>query len=107
MIRFSILAATLWATTAAANENIADQYPGSALYSPPVEFIPGVYSAIGATAPPTYENSGHNNNLSFIITGAGVVVINGGGAYVLAKALHDEIRALTDEPVVLVVNENV
>jgi glyoxylase-like metal-dependent hydrolase (beta-lactamase superfamily II) len=104
--RFAVLMVALWATVAAANENIADQYPGSALYSAPVEFIPGVYSAIGATAPPTYENSGHNNNLSFIITGEGVVVINGGGAYVLAKALHDEIKALTDEPIVLVVNEN-
>jgi len=47
-----------------------------------------------------------NNNLSFIITGQGVVVVNGGGAYVLAKALHDEIKKLTDQPVVLVINEN-
>lgn len=106
MIRISTLLAIVCASYAAANENIADQYPGSALYSPPVEFIPGVYSAIGATAPPTYENTGHNNNLSFIITGDGVVVVNGGGAYVLAQALHAEIKALTDQPVVLVVNEN-
>ncbi|MFO8125174.1 MBL fold metallo-hydrolase [Yoonia sp.] len=106
MIRFLAPLFVLCATAAQANENIADQYPGSALYSAPVEFIPGVFSAIGATAPPTYENSGHNNNLSFIITGEGVVVINGGGAYVLAKALHAEIMARTDEPVVLVVNEN-
>ncbi len=107
MIRIAaLLAAVACATNAAANENIADQYPGSALYSAPVEFIPGVFSAIGATAPPTYENSGHNNNLSFIITGEGVVVVNGGGAYVLAEALHDEIKARTDQPVVLVVNEN-
>ena len=106
MIRFTTLLAVVCASSAVANENIADQYPGSALYSAPVEFIPGVYSAIGATAPPTYENSGHNNNLSFIITGQGVVVVNGGGAYVLAKALHDEIKKLTDQPVVLVINEN-
>lgn len=106
MIRLATLLTALCASPAIANESIADQYPGSALYSAPVEFIPGVYSAIGATAPPTYENSGHNNNLSFIITGNGVVVVNGGGAYVLAKALHDEIKALTDQPVVLVVNEN-
>jgi glyoxylase-like metal-dependent hydrolase (beta-lactamase superfamily II) len=106
MIRYVLPVLAVLATTAQANENIADQYPGSALYSAPVEFIPGVFSAIGATAPPTYENSGHNNNLSFIVTGEGVVVINGGGAYVLAAALHDEIRARTDEPVVLVVNEN-
>lgn len=106
MIRLATLLTAVCASPAIANESIADQYPGSALYSAPVEFIPGVYSAIGATAPPTYENSGHNNNLSFIITGNGVVVVNGGGAYVLAKALHDEIKALTDQPVVLVVNEN-
>ncbi|TLP46863.1 MBL fold metallo-hydrolase [Cohaesibacter sp. CAU 1516] len=93
-------------TSLMASEDIADQYPGSVLYSKPVEFIPNVYSAIGATAPPTYENSGHNNNLSFIITGDGVVVINSGGAYSLAKALHEEIKALTDQPVKLVICEN-
>lgn len=94
------------ATTALASEDIADQYPGSALYSKPVEVIPHVWSAIGATAPPTYENSGHNNNLSFIVTGDGVIVINGGAAYILAKALHEEIRAVTDQPVKLVIDEN-
>lgn len=100
------LVLVLAALPAAASEDIADQYPGSPLYSKPVEVIPGVWSAIGATAPPTYENSGHNNNLSFIVTGAGVVVVNGGAARVLAEALHAEIRAVTDEPVVLVLNEN-
>ncbi|NOD48130.1 MULTISPECIES: MBL fold metallo-hydrolase [unclassified Ruegeria] len=93
-------------TQAWASEDIADQYPQSVLYSKPVEYIPGVYSAIGATAPPTYENSGHNNNLSFIVTGEGVVVINGGAAYGLAEALHQEIQAITDQPVKLVFNEN-
>ena len=68
MIRaFALL---LLATPAFASEDIADQYPGSPLYSKPVEVIPGVWSAIGATAPPTYENTGHNNNLSFIVTGS-------------------------------------
>src|SRR5210317_2451638 len=94
------------ASMSAASEDIADQYPQSELYSKPYEVIPGVFSAIGATAPPTYENSGHNNNLSFIVTGEGVVVINGGAAYGLAKALHDEIKAVTDQPVRLVFNEN-
>jgi glyoxylase-like metal-dependent hydrolase (beta-lactamase superfamily II) len=94
------------ATPAMASEDIADQYPQSPLYSKPVEVIPGIWSAIGATAPPTYENSGHNNNLSFIVTDDGVIVVNGGAAYILAQALHDEIRAVTDQPVVLVINEN-
>ena len=72
----------------------------------PVEVIPGVFSAIVATAPPTYENAGHNNNLSFIVTGEGVVVINSGASSRLAEALHDEIKKVTDQPVVLVINEN-
>ena len=101
-----LTAALLCATAAAASEQIADKYPGSMLYDEPVEVIPGVWSAIGATAPPTYENSGHNNNLSFIVTGDGVVVINGGAAYGLARALHDEIKRITDQPVKLVFNEN-
>ena len=89
-----------------ADESIPDQYPGSLLYQKPVEVIPHVWSAIGATAPPTYENSGHNNNLSFIVTGDGVVVINASAAYLLAQALHDEIKRITDQPVKLVINEN-
>ena len=99
-----IAAAT--ASVALASEDIADQYPGSELYSKPVEVIPHVFSAIGATAPPTYENSGHNNNLSFIVTDEGVVVVNGGASVRLAAALHEEIKAVTDQPVVLVINEN-
>ncbi|WP_116597270.1 MBL fold metallo-hydrolase [Primorskyibacter marinus] len=97
----AVLAQSVWAS-----EDIADQYPQSELYSKPVEVIPHVFSAIGATAPPSYENSGHNNNLSFVVTGDGVVVVNGGASARLAAALHDEIRAVTDQPVRLVINEN-
>jgi glyoxylase-like metal-dependent hydrolase (beta-lactamase superfamily II) len=89
-----------------ADDTIPDRYPESVLYAKPVEVIPNVWSAIGATAPPGYENAGHNNNLSFIVTGDGVVVVNSGASYLLATALHTEIREVTDEPVVLVINEN-
>lgn len=106
MFRVACCLTAVLAAPVLADENIADQYPASALYSKPVEVIPHVWSAIGATAPPTYENSGHNNNLSFIVTGDGVIVINGGAAYILAKALHDEIKAITDQPVKLVIDEN-
>jgi glyoxylase-like metal-dependent hydrolase (beta-lactamase superfamily II) len=96
----------LVAAQAMASEDIADKYPQSELYNKPVEVIPHVWSAIGATAPPTYENAGHNNNLSFVITGDGVIVVNGGASARLAAALHDEIKAVTDQPVKLVINEN-
>lgn len=105
-MRLTPLALALLAGPALASEDIPDQYPQSVLYEKPVEVIPGVWSAIGATAPPTYENAGHNNNLSFIITGDGVVVVNSGASWKLAEALHAEIRAVTDQPVKLVINEN-
>lgn len=100
------LALILIASPAFASEDIADQYPQSVLYAKPVEFIPHVFTATGATAPPTYENAGHNNNLSFVVTGDGVVVVNAGASTALARALHDEIKAITDQPVKLVINEN-
>lgn len=105
MIRKAIIVAC-FAMPAYANEEIADKYPQSVLYDKPFEVIPNIWSAIGATAPPTYENAGHNNNLSFIVTGDGVIVINGGANAKLAEALHAEIKEVTDQPVKLVINEN-
>ncbi len=84
----------------------SDKAPESVLYDLPQEVVPGVWSAIGATAPGTYANSGHNNNLSFVITDAGVLVVNAGDNYLLAKSLHDEIKKITDQPVKYVVLEN-
>ena len=84
----------------------ADRYPESELYSKPVEVVPGVWTSIGATQPPTYENAGHNNNLSFIVSNDGVLVVNAGASYLLAKALHDEIKKVTDQPIRYVVLEN-
>jgi glyoxylase-like metal-dependent hydrolase (beta-lactamase superfamily II) len=65
-----------------------------------------LHSAIGATTAPSRENLGHNNNLSFVITAAGVVVINGGDNARLAAALHEAIRERTQQPVRYVINEN-
>lgn len=108
MCRACVLAAAAICAAGAvyAYEDIPDTYPQSVLYAKPVEVIPHVFSAIGATAPPTMENAGHNNNLSFVITGNGVVVINSGASWKLAEALHSEIKAVTDQPVKLVITEN-
>ncbi len=85
---------------------VSDRAPENALYSNPVEVIKGVYSAIGATQPSSYENSGHNNNLSFIVADDAVVVFNAGGNYLLAKTMHDKIKEITSLPVKYVVLEN-
>lgn len=76
------------------------------LYSPVKEVTKDVYTSIGALQPGTYENLGHNNNLSFIIGDDAVVVFNAGGSYILAQALHTEIKKITDKPVTHVVYEN-
>ena len=103
-------APSLSATTAAPLTGEAlytsDKAPDSVLYDKPQKVIEGVWSAIGATSPPRYENSGHNNNLSFVITSDGVLVVNAGASYLLAKALHTEIKKITDQPVKYVVLEN-
>lgn len=78
----------------------------SMLYRRPQPVAEGVWSAIGATEPPSYENSGHNNNLSFVVTDDGVLVVNAGDNYLLARALHEEIKKITDQPVRYVVLEN-
>ena len=103
---FSVLILISVVIKAVSDENIKDQFPNSFLYSKPNEFIPNIWSAIGATGPPTYENTGHNNNLSFITSKEGVIVINAGASSSLAQALHDEIKKITDKPVILVINEN-
>lgn len=83
-----------------------DKAPLSALYSLPQKVVDGVWSAIGATTPGNYENGGHNNNLSFVIGDEAVLVFNAGGSYALAKAMHEEIKKITQKPVKYVALEN-
>ncbi|MGM0516990.1 MAG: MBL fold metallo-hydrolase [Pseudomonadota bacterium] len=90
----------------AEDDNPPDKAPDSILYDMPQEVADGVWSAIGATQPYTYENSLHNNNLSFVIGEDAVLVMNAGSSYQLAEALHEQIRKHTDAPVKYVVNEN-
>ncbi len=84
----------------------SDNAPQSVLFSLAKKVTDGVYSAIGATTPGNYENSGHNNNLSFIVGDKSVLVFNAGGSYLLAQALDEEIKKITNKPVRFVVLEN-
>jgi glyoxylase-like metal-dependent hydrolase (beta-lactamase superfamily II) len=83
-----------------------DKALNSILYSDVKKVTKGVYTSIGATQPGTYENSGHNNNLGFVIGDKSVVVWNASSNYLLAKALHLEIQKITDKPIKYVVLEN-
>lgn len=101
-----LIACWLWSADLAWADSVPDKYPESMLYSKPVKVSDNIWSAIGATQYYSYENGGHNNNLSFIVGDKGVLVVNGGSAYLLAKSLRDEIRNITDKPVLYVVDEN-
>lgn len=83
-----------------------DRYLNSMLYREIEKVAEGVYTSIGQTSPGSYENSGHNNNLGFVIGDDSVLVWNASSSYLLARALHEEIKKITDKPVKYVVLEN-
>lgn len=72
----------------------------------PVQVYQNVYAVIGDLGGQTYENEGLNANLGFVVTTAGVLVINSGPSARVAKALHDAIRKVTSKPVMQVINVN-
>ncbi len=72
----------------------------------PIRIAPDVYAVIGDLGGQTYKNEGLNNNLGFIVTGDGVLVINSGPSTRVAKALHAAIKKITSQPVKWAVNVN-
>ncbi len=65
---------------------------------------PGVYAHIGDTGMRTLENEGMNANAGFIVTEAGVVVVDSGSTWKVAEQMHAAIRRITPQPVKYVIN---
>jgi glyoxylase-like metal-dependent hydrolase (beta-lactamase superfamily II) len=63
-----------------------------------------VYAFIGDTGMRTYRNEGMNANSGFIVTSEGVVVIDSGPSWQVAKEIHRVIKKVTRQPVKVVVN---
>ena len=72
----------------------------------PVRVATNVYAIIGDLGGQTYENEGLNNNLGFVVSDKGVLVINTGPSQRVAKALHAAIQMTTQQPIKWVVNVN-
>lgn len=70
----------------------------------PIQVGPDVYAFIGDTGMRTYENEGLNANTGFVVTKAGVVVVDSGSSYLVAKAMHAAIKKVTRQPVKYVIN---
>lgn len=70
----------------------------------PVELSRGVYALVGPLGQRDAENLGNNATFGLVVTDAGAVLIDAGGSYLGAKALHAAVREITDQPVVTVIN---
>ena len=91
-----------WMMTALCLVSVAVQ--AQELTLQPVKVAPDVYAVVGDLAGQTYENEGLNNNLGFVVSDTGVLVIGSGPSLRVARALHAAIRKITAQPVKWVVN---
>ena len=70
----------------------------------PQKVADGVYAFIGEIGPRTVTNEGMNANTGFIITDAGVVVIDSGSSRQVAQKIEAAIRKITPQPIKWVIN---
>lgn len=63
-----------------------------------------VYAIVGPLGNRTPENLGNNATFGFVVTDAGVVLIDSGASYKGATAIDQMIRQVTDQPVKVVIN---
>jgi glyoxylase-like metal-dependent hydrolase (beta-lactamase superfamily II) len=70
----------------------------------PVKVDEGVYAFVGETGPRTLANEGMNATTGFVVTDAGVVVIDSGSSKQVARKIEMAIRAVTDRPIRYVIN---
>lgn len=64
----------------------------------------GVYALVGPYDQRNPENLGNNSTHGLVVTDAGAVLIDAGGSFKGAQALHAVIQTLTDQPVTHVIN---
>jgi glyoxylase-like metal-dependent hydrolase (beta-lactamase superfamily II) len=63
-----------------------------------------IYAVVGPLGNRTPENLGNNATFGFVVTEAGVVLIDSGGSYLGAAAIDKVIQQVTDKPVKVVIN---
>lgn len=70
----------------------------------PTKVKENIYAIVGSTGNRTKENLGNNATFGFVITSEGVVLIDSGATYEGAKSIHDAIKRVTNQPVIIVIN---
>lgn len=69
-----------------------------------VEVTDNVWAIVGPLDNRTPKNLGNNATFGFVVTPAGVVLIDSGGSYLGAQKIHQKIKLVTDQPVKYVIN---
>ena len=69
-----------------------------------IEVAEDIFALIGPMEQRSETNFANNANFGFIVGERGVVLIDSGGTLKGAQAIEAQIRAVTDKPVVLVIN---
>lgn len=64
----------------------------------------GVYALVGPKEQRSAENLANNATFGVVVTDEGVVLMDPGGSWKGAQAIHDRIREITDQPVKFVVD---
>jgi len=74
-------------------------------YTPKAEnVVANIYAIVGPIDQRDKENDGLNNNLGFIVTKDGVILIDSGASKIGAQRIEAAIRGKTDKPVKWVIN---
>ncbi|GJL82189.1 MAG: MBL fold metallo-hydrolase [marine bacterium B5-7] len=89
----------LWATLITGVVHASDSYQPVA-----ENIIDNLYAIIGPTGPRTYNNHALNNNLGFIVTSEGVVLIDSGASNQGARLIEHAVASVTEKPVRWVIN---
>lgn len=69
-----------------------------------IEVVDNVYALIGPMEQRSANNLANNANFGFIVGETTVILIDSGGTLLGAKAIEEQVRAVTDKPISLVIN---
>lgn len=70
----------------------------------PVKVTEGIYAFVGEKQQRSPTNLANNSTHGLIVTSEGAVLVDPGGSYKGAEALHAAVRKVTDKPVNFVIN---
>lgn len=76
----------------------------NALELKPERVAENVYYFKGSLDGRTYENQAFNNNTGFVVTDAGVVLIDSGPSYRVAALIESAVATVTDQPIRYVIS---